>query len=84
MNDHDKDTLAQFANHPGWTLWNDLDKAARDKYMTDLANKLFSLPANEPLDQQELAFQRGRWRGRRELLNEIRLKGRNQKEGDPA
>lgn len=84
MNDHEKDTLAQWANHPGWELWNQIDRAARDKHMVDLANKLFALPADAEIDQMDLAFQRGRWRGRRELLNEIRLKGRNQKEGDPA
>lgn len=85
MTDHEKDTLAQWATHPGWELWNQIDIDARDKYMGDLAKKLFALPPDAEIDQMDLAYQRGRWRGRRELLNQIRLAGKPQpKEGDPA
>ena len=73
MTPHEKQILADWASHPGWEVWNRHELERRDEYMGQLARKLFSLPADSVVDQQDLAFQRGRWRGRREQLNEIRL-----------
>ena len=83
MNNHEKDMLAQFGGHPGWEIANRNDIEARDNYMQQLAKKLFAAAPTDEIDQLELAYQRGRWRGRRELLNEIRLASKH-KEGDPA
>ena len=85
MTDHEKDTLAQWGAHPGWELTNQRDIEARDRYFAQTAQKLFSMRPDEQIDHLDLAFQRGRWRGRRELINEIRLASKPlHKEGDPV
>jgi hypothetical protein len=84
--EYERDTLAQWGSHPGWEITNARDIEARERFMGNLAKTLFTAKPDAVIDQQEIAFQRGRWRGRRELMNEIRLAAGKPlpKEGDDA
>ena len=85
MSDHEDQILDEWARHPGWEILNKREIAARDERFLALAKKLASAPPGQsitPEDAHEAVFYKGWYRGRRDLINNPRLKALRTNLGD--
>lgn len=85
MTDHDEQILDEWARHPGWEILNRREKDARDERFLGIAKKLASSPPGQAItaeEQHEAIFYKGWFRGRRDLINNPRLKTLRPSQGD--
>jgi hypothetical protein len=76
LNEHEKQILDDFARHQGWPILNRLHIEQRESKLEGIAHKLFTAEPTDTIDQLEIVYWRGFFRGQRYLLNNPKLEAK--------